>query len=202
MLFDITQYIKKPITGIIQVGAHHGNEYKTLKNICNKILMFEPQKSAFNILSEKLKEEHDVILENVALGSAKGLFKMHTEKANSGQSSSLLEPALHTVQYPGIIFNDIEEVQVITLDEYFNNKLFDYNLMTLDVQGYELEVLKGSTSILSKVDYILCEVNRAELYKGCPMIEEIDLFLSSHGLNRHVTSWDGYTWGDALYVRE
>jgi FkbM family methyltransferase len=66
MLFDITQYIKKPITGIIQIGAHHGNEYLTLKNICSKILMFEPQKSVFEILRKNVSHDHDIILENCA----------------------------------------------------------------------------------------------------------------------------------------
>jgi len=201
MLFDITEYIKKPIHGIIQVGAHHGNEYKTLKNICKKILMFEPQKSAYSILVNNVKNEHDVIIENLAVGSSSGKMTMHTEKANMGQSSSLLEPALHTIQYPSINFLGTEEVEVITLNDYFKDKTFDYNLMTIDVQGFELEVLKGASNHLTKVDYILCEVNRAELYKGCPMVNDIDEYLKKYNFVREVTSWDGYTWGDALYCK-
>ena len=199
MLFDITNHIKKPITGIIQIGAHHGNEYKTLKNISKKILMFEPQKSAYSVLINNLKNEEDVIVENLALGSSQGKMIMHIEKANLGQSSSLLEPALHTMQYPTINFLGTEEVEVTTLNEYFKNKIFDYNLMTIDVQGFELEVLKGSSDHLNNVDYILCEVNRAELYKNCPMISDIDEYLKKYNFIREVTSWDGYTWGDALY---
>ena len=201
MLFDITEHIKKPITGILQVGAHHGNEYQTLKNICKNILMFEPQKNVFEILNKNVSNDKNIILENKALGSKIGKVNMYTEKANGGQSSSILKPGLHTVQYPGIEFNGFEEVEMTTLNEYFSNKNFNYNLITLDVQGYELEVLKGSTNILDKVDYILCEVNRAELYIGCPMVEEIDLYLKEFGFTRNHTSWDGYTWGDALYVR-
>jgi FkbM family methyltransferase len=201
MLFDITQYIKKEINGIIQIGAHHGNEYETLKKLSENILMFEPQKKVYEKLFNKLGSFSNVIIENKALGSSSGTMNMYTEQANEGQSSSLLSPQLHCVQYPGIKFNGTEEVEVITLNEYFSNKTFNYNLITLDVQGYELEVLKGSTNILLNVDYILCEVNRAELYKNCPMVEEIDTFLASYGFKREVTSWDGYTWGDALYVK-
>jgi len=201
MLFDITEYITKPINGIIQVGAHHGNEYKTLKKISKNILMFEPQKSAYNILKEHISDS-DVIIENFALGSSKQKVNMYLESKNQGQSSSILLPQLHLIQYPTIEFVSVEEIDVITLNEYFENKHFNYNLFTIDVQGYELEVLKGCTNYLNKVDYILCEVNRAELYKGCPMVEEIDSFLNEYGLKRKVTSWDGYTWGDALYIRE
>ncbi len=201
MLFDITEHITKPITGIIQVGAHHGNEYHILKNICKNILMFEPQKSAYNILKENIKDS-DVIIENLALGSVKQKTTMYIESKNQGQSSSILLPQLHLIQYPTIQFIGSEEIEMITLNEYFENKKFNYNLFTIDVQGYELEVLKGCTNYLNNVDYILCEVNRAELYKDCPMVENIDLFLNSYGLKRKITSWDGYTWGDALYVRE
>jgi FkbM family methyltransferase len=202
MLFDIKPLINRSITGIIQIGAHHGNEYDTLKNVCSNILMFEPQKEVFKILNNKLASEKNVIIENLAVGSSKGKMKMYIEKANAGQSSSLLQPALHTVQYPGIVFTNTEEVDVITLNEYFLNKDYNFNLMTIDVQGYELEVLKGASDILSKVDYILCEVNRAELYFGCPMVDDIDSYLSKYNFKREHTSWDGYTWGDAFYVRQ
>ena len=201
MLFDITEYIKKPISGIIQIGAHHGNEYETLKKLSENILMFEPQKEVYKKLFSKLGLIPNLIIENKALGSSSGTMNMYTEQANDGQSSSLLAPQLHCIQYPGIKFNGTEEVEVITLNEYFTDKIFNYNLLTLDVQGYELEVLKGSTDILLKVDYILCEVNRAELYKNCPMVEDIDSFLNEYGFKREITSWDGYTWGDALYTK-
>jgi FkbM family methyltransferase len=201
MLFDITQYIKTQINGIIQIGAHHGNEYETLKKLSENILMFEPQKKVYEKLFNKLGSFSNVIIENKALGSSRGTMIMYTEQANGGQSSSLLVPQLHCLQYPGITFNGTEEVEVITLNEYFTNKVFNYNLITLDVQGYELEVLKGSSDLLLNVDYILCEVNRAELYKDCPMVEDIDKFLNNYGFIREITSWDGGTWGDALYVR-
>lgn len=201
MLFDITEHITKSILGIIQIGAHHGNEYETLKKLSENILMFEPQKEVYKKLCNNVGHYKNLIIENKALGSSNGKMVMYTEQANDGQSSSLLVPDLHCVQYPGIKFTGTEEVDVISLNEYFLNKTVNYNLITLDVQGYELEVLKGSTDILTNVDYILCEVNRAELYKGCPMVEEIDMFLSAYGFKREVTSWDGYTWGDALYVK-
>jgi len=201
MLFDIKPYIKKQITGIIQVGAHCGNEYDTLKELSPNFLMFEPQKGIYKKLVEKIGSNPNVIIENKALGSEKKIGTMFTENANRGQSSSLLLPALHLIQYPTIEFNDSEEVEIITLDEYMEVNPKDFNLITLDVQGYELEVLKGSKKVLTQIEYILCEVNRAELYQGCPMVEQIDEYLKQYGFSRSVTSWDGQTWGDALYSK-
>jgi hypothetical protein len=47
----------------------------------------------------------------------------------------------------------------------------------------------------------MTEVNRAELYKGCARIEDLDMFLSQYGFERVETTWDGGTWGDAFYVK-
>jgi FkbM family methyltransferase len=202
MLFDINPYIDSKINGIIQVGAHLGNEYDFLSKLSTNILMFEPQKQIYEKLLIKLGPTKGVKIENIALGSEKKTATMFVEHSNGGQSSSLLMPALHLLQYPSIKFESSETVNVTTLDEYFNNNDFNYNLITLDVQGYELEVLKGAKKTLEKVQYLLCEVNRAELYKDCPMVEQIDEFLKQFGFERIVTSWDGQTWGDAFYKKK
>jgi hypothetical protein len=34
------------------------------------------------------------------------------------------------------------------------------------------------------------------------MVEEIDSYLSTFNFKRNTTSWDGYTWGDALYIKD
>ena len=84
------------------------------------------------------------------------------------------------------------------LDDFsFNN----YNFINLDVQGYEMEVLKGAEKTLEYVDYLYCEVNRNEVYEGNAYIEEIDNYLSNYNMRRVETSWwyDG-PWGDALYI--
>ena len=72
----------------------------------------------------------------------------------------------------------------------------------MDVQGYELEVLKGSKETMKHVDYVYCEVNRDEVYENNAYVEELDAFLSDYGLTRVETSWEGQIWGDALYIKE
>ena len=188
------------IKGIIHIGAHYGEEIEEyLNNGIQNIILFEPLSENFDILSEKVKDLNaNIEGHQVALGSKTDTLTMYVSD-NEKQSSSLLKPKVHLTHHPNVKFPSTEEVEVHLLDEY---DCKDYNFINMDVQGYELEVLKGSSKTLNFVDYILCEVNRAELYKGCPMVEEIDSYLSQFGFKRHVTSWDGYTWGDALYVKE
>ncbi len=49
--------------------------------------------------------------------------------------------------------------------------------MKIDVQGYELEVLKGASKILTKIDYLLLEVSKNQMYKTQPLENEIIKFL-------------------------
>ena len=67
---------------------------------------------------------------------------------------------------------------------------------------YELEVFRGAGEFLDRVDFIMTEVNRDEVYEGCAQVEEIDKYLSKYKFKRVETSWDGDCWGDALYLKE
>ena len=125
---------------------------------------------------------------------------MYIETANQGQSSSILEPGIHTRQYPHITFDNKLEVDMVRLDDFIEEST-DYNFINIDVQGYELEVMKGAVDTLKNVDYIMSEVNRDEVYINCSKVDELDSFLSDFGFSRVETTWDGLTWGDALYVK-
>ena len=75
-------------------------------------------------------------------------------------------------------------------------------MINIDVQGYELEVFKGGEKTLNSIDYIITEVNRDVVYQQNAFVEDIDLFLGKYGFIRCETSWDGNTWGDALYIKQ
>jgi len=125
---------------------------------------------------------------------------MNVESDNKGMSSSILEPQNVLFHYPWIKFDKKEIVEISTLDIEVNN-IDNYNFLNIDVQGYELEVLKGSQKTLDCIDYIMTEVNSEEIYKDCAIIEELDTFLTRFGFERVETVWvDG--WGDAFYVKK
>jgi FkbM family methyltransferase len=203
MILDLHSIITKHkvrIKGVLHVGGHHGQEhglYKELK--INHVTYFEPVKSNFEILRENVKD--DAILYNFALGNFEGSVSMNVEKNNSGQSSSILEPHIHLEHYPNITFDEKEVVEVKMMNNVlinFNN----YNFLNIDVQGYELEVLKGSDKILKYIDYILIEVNKVEMYKNCSLVSEIDNFLYNFGFTRKETFWIDESWGDAFYLKK
>ena len=210
MLIDFKKAVAKhrmQIKGCLHVGAHFGQEYNMYRELgIEKMMFFEPCKEAFEVLRDTLLPL-GALCYNVACGSMEGYFKMNTETANRGMSNSLLKPVKHLDQYPSIVFTSTETVTVRRLDNIFTNLAsflseFDrtqYNLLTMDVQGYELEVLKGAPETLQHIDYIYTEVNRDEVYEGCAKVWELDAFLKD--FMRVETSWAGGTWGDAIYKR-
>jgi hypothetical protein len=125
---------------------------------------------------------------------------MNVEKNNQGQSSSILNPKIHLQQYPWIQFTDKEEVEMIKLDDFEFNKN-NYNFINIDVQGYELEVFKGAKDTFKNIKYIVSEVNRAEVYEGCPHIKDLCDFLKEFNFELEEVSWAGETWGDAFFIK-
>lgn len=71
-------------------------------------------------------------------------------------------------------------------------------------QGYELEVCKGGAEKLNQFDVIFSECNRQETYEGCPMVEDMDAFLSEFSFVRVETKWvtDYHSWGDAVWIKK
>jgi len=81
---------------------------------------------------------------------------------------------------------DREKVQLPmrTLDTLIDvNSLEAPFLLKLDVQGYEIEVLKGARTLLAKADIILLEVSILEYNKGAPLIAEVIDFMNTHGFS-------------------
>jgi hypothetical protein len=76
-----------------------------------------------------------------------------------------------------------------------------YNFLSIDVQGYELEVMKGFDDLIKNFDFIYTEVNEKHLYKNCPLIFDLDNYLLKFGFERINTYMTHHGWGDAIYKK-
>ena len=73
---------------------------------------------------------------------------------------------------------DQKNIQIKTLDEVMDDKkILEPILIKIDVQGFELEVLKGAEKILAKTNHLILEVSETEIYQNQPLSSEIITFL-------------------------
>jgi FkbM family methyltransferase len=205
MILSFTNIVKKynmNISGIIHIGAHQGQEVREyVENGYQDIIMFEPLSENFRILEENLKDMNaNISAYQVALGNEEKNVVMYLSD-NGLLSSSVLKPKVHLQLHPSVGFPTTEEVEMKRLDS-FVEETKNFNFINMDVQGYELEVLKGGMETLKHIDYVYCEVNRDELYEGNVFIEDLDKFLADYSMERVETDWAGTLWGDALYIRK
>jgi hypothetical protein len=82
-------------------------------------------------------------------------------------------------------------------------------LLKLDVQGFELEILKGGESLLSGAEVILTEVNFLDIHQNVPLAADIVYWLNERnfviydicGMGRRPL--DGALWqADFLFVKK
>lgn len=55
-------------------------------------------------------------------------------------------------------------------------------LLKLDVQGYELQALRGCETLLDAFAWVYCECSFVELYQGQALADEVIAWLRAHGL--------------------
>ena len=194
------------IAGIIHVGGNRGEEIPSyVENEITTIISFEPLPSPYIELKDKANhynKDYNTSIKtyNVALGNTNTEVEMYVCPGFT-ETSSVLKPHELLIDQPNLLFNKRELVTLNKLDDYYDDCL-PCNFLNIDVQGYELEVMKGGSRTLEHVDVVYCEVNNKELYENCAMIEDIDKFLLQYNLTRKVVDWKGVGWGDALYVKE
>ena len=197
----VKQYNVK-VTGVIHVGGHIGQEMETYqKNNVPELIVFEPQKIPFQKLSSAVENVglENITLVNKALGNSCEMVEMTCN--DDGLCSSILNPKHVLEQYPDIIFDRKEIVEMVTMDSIIPSD-HNFNFLNMDTQGYELEVLKGARKTLEKIDCVYTEVNNTEVYEDNALIEDIDEFLKDYNMVRVETDWMGGTWGDAFYIRQ
>jgi FkbM family methyltransferase len=203
MILNLQELVHKynmHIKGVVHVGAHFGEENEAYDklNIQHR-MFFEPASRNYYKLQQVLKGSHTAY--NAALGNENTEVDMYIETINNGASNSILKPVRHLQQYPWITFPEKETVHMYRLDDIeFEEK--NYNFINMDVQGYELEVLKGSVRFLQKVDYVMTEINRAEVYENCAKIDQLIDFLSPYGFQLVEQDWGGDTWGDGFFIKK
>lgn len=197
---ELTSIWRVKPTGIIHVGAHEAEERDAYLSAGWKVpfLWVEAQNKKANQLKDRLPTGDKIV--HAAAWSLSGV-KLNLNVTNNSQSTSVLKLKDHSKKYPDVVVTNIESVYTVTLDDLvIQNFLPEF--IALDIQGAELEALKGAQNSLAKIKWVYTEVNKKELYSGCCLISDIDSYLKKYEFVRVATKWVvGAGWGDALYIK-
>lgn len=184
---------------ILHVGAHKAEEFNEYNYVSFKHLYWvEAQDELAERLTNMLDPNTNTVIK-AAAWSQDGL-ELEFRVANNSESSSLYHFGTHQKSYPNIKFERTQIVVTRKLDSIFPVTT-NIDFINLDIQGAELQALKGFEKGLLAVKWIYCEVNSRPVYKEAPVIKDIDEYLSNFGFVRKSVRWwkrDG--WGDALYI--
>jgi len=198
---------------IVDIGAHIGSTCDRLLAVfpTSRVWAFEPVASTFNRLSMRVGNHPRVDVARLAVGSDNGEIEIYVN--GFADTSSALAPTEACRRYHGEKVDPIrnEQVEMVRLDDWAaRSGAGDIEVMKVDVQGLELEVLRGAERLLTTtVRAVLSEAQLAPIYQGAATFSEIDLYLRSCGFVLHqvcrIASCGAErrtTCCDALWVRE
>jgi hypothetical protein len=77
----------------------------------------------------------------------------------------------------------IQETPIETFDFYFEmyHQEGSECLLKLDVQGFEYQILAGSTESLERIKYLQIELSLSDLYSGSTLFNPMNNYLVEHG---------------------
>jgi len=170
---------------VLDVGANVGQYGTKLREsgYSGRIVSFEPGCRAFAVLQDRAAADPGWRCERLVLGDHAGPARLSI--ANNLASSSLLDiTELHLVAAPEARTVGTEEVLVRTLAEVLPNLIDETErpFLKVDVQGYELSVLRGAEDWMARILGAEIELSLTPLYRGQPLFREVLDFLEAADL--------------------
>jgi len=167
---------------VVDVGANRGQFALVARKCFPEAIIHsvEPLDEPAKIFLSIFENDPKVTLHQCAIGCKVGTQTIHISKQDD--SSSLLPIGNAQAKlFPGTQEKETREVVVRTLDELIvDDTIPEPSLLKVDVQGFELETLKGCLKFLPQFSYIYVEASFVELYQGQALAHEIITFLDEN----------------------
>ena len=169
---------------IVDIGANRG-QFALVARRClpqARILSFEPLPAAAEKFRAVFAGDDRVTLHEVAIGPVPGNATIHISRRDD--SSSLLPiTSAQVALFPGTTEVATAIVRVAPLREFIPAaKIEAPALLKVDVQGFELEALRGCEDLLDRFACVYAECSFVELYGGQALADEVIAWLRERGL--------------------
>jgi FkbM family methyltransferase len=222
-MFSLTELVeryKMKVTGVVHAGAHTGQEAEDYEACgIEQVLWIDANPEVMAPLNERVFPYGHVTV-CACLGARDGdevtfHYADTADGGNAGQSSSVLPLGTHAQVHPEVSYVAKQPMVTQTLATLVAANWpwpSRPNFINLDLQGYELECLRGAEPILPWFDWIYTEINEDPLYEGCVLLPELSRWLAERHFRlaekwmfgaqtRDSATGRWFGWGDALFVR-
>lgn len=170
---------------VVDIGANRGQFSLLCRELFPdaSIYSFEPLTGPAGIIRSLFRSAENFQLFVSAIDEKSGAATMNVSR--SDDSSSLLPITdQQTEMFPGTEKVDTEQVRVGVLSDYLETSdISGSALLKIDVQGYELNVLKGCGELLNQFEHCYVECSYRELYQGQALAPEIVKFMTDFGFD-------------------
>ncbi len=146
----------------LDIGANLGWYSVILDRLCDpdgRVLAFEPDPESYGLLQRNLARNGctRVTPYNLGLGEAPGMITLHRYKSSNNGRHTLLE---------GSTSGGTVEVPVMRLDAFWEKHALGerrIRFMKVDVEGFEIFVLRGAQALLGRCECLVLEYNPESL---------------------------------------
>ena len=182
----ISKILKREPEIIFDAGANDGEYAKLLANRFKtaRIFCFEPVPSNYEKLTLNTAGLNTINILS-ALGSEIGNIKLYMGDNNKdGKMATSYRETLDTIfLFTGDV-NHVVDSPVTTIDDFCNGTIAKIDFLKIDVEGHELEVLKGAANMISKnlvsiIQYEFSEFNifsRSFMYDFYQLLKSYDMY--------------------------
>jgi FkbM family methyltransferase len=196
-----------PPAVICDVGANAGTWTCLAKSVfpAAAVEAFEPLEAPAAAFARRTAGLAGVRLHPVALGPRDGTVALElTDFPDATSVLSLSDEGRRTFN---VASSGRREVRQATLDGLIaSGAVRAPDLIKLDIQGYELEALKGGERAVRAARAVLCEVSFRSFYEGQALFADVLAFLGERGFRLHafghsLVADEPLAQADALFLK-
>ena len=171
----LLQLVAKDDPVILDIGSNDGTHTGWFLDLFPRarVFSFEPDPRARKRYEAKVASDQAVLFD-LAISDMDGLIEFHVSSGKQGgyskdwdESGSIRKPKLHLKMHPSVKFEETIKVKTRRLDTWAAEQAVDsIDFIWADVQGAEVDLIKGGRATLGKTRYFYTEYSNRELYAG------------------------------------
>jgi FkbM family methyltransferase len=175
----VREFFLHQCRGILHIGAHEGQEADMYHRLSRSVIWVEAIPRYFEKLSENIQRFDNQLALNALVAAQCNDAQDFFIASNNGESSSIY-PLAGNDYWKGLVNSEVCSLPSRRLDCIFSD--FDirgYDYWIIDVQGAEIEVLKGAGKLLQFCRYLQVEISQETFYEGGAEFQDVKNFLES-----------------------